>query len=68
MTHVEGWDNELGPIVAIPAPFWHRSWRTGWQWRPECIEHGCRFSRRHLYEQHYLSEHYRGRGVLNDNA
>lgn len=66
MTHVEGWDNELGPIVAIPEPFWNTSWRTWFRSRPACYPCRVTFKTRERYEQHYLSTHYRGRGVLND--
>lgn len=23
---------------AIPEPFWYRSWRTLWRWRPGCAD------------------------------
>lgn len=42
-------------IPAIPEPFWEKSWRTFFRWRPLC----CRtmFKSREAYDQHYVLEH-----------
>lgn len=28
---------ELGYMPSIPEPFWERSWRTWFRWRPYCV-------------------------------
>jgi hypothetical protein len=55
--NIEGWDPELGPMIAIPEPFWVRTPRTLFRWRPAC--YGCRktFPTRERWEQHWLTEH-----------
>lgn len=60
--------SQPGPIPPIPEPFWHRSWRTLWRWRPECLHtwrmrDGStvtrlrRFKTRDEYERHWLAWH-----------
>jgi len=56
---VEGWDPDLGEIVAVPEPFWRRSWRTLFRYKPACYECEVMFSSRALWEVHWLAEHYR---------
>lgn len=47
-----------GNVPPVPEPFWHRSRRTLWTWRPACIACGERlFLNRMAWESHYLSEH-----------
>jgi hypothetical protein len=54
----DGWDPNLGPMVAIPEPFWRRSWRTRFRWMPGC--YSCRLDLATLdeWERHWLSKHY----------
>jgi len=49
--------SQPGPLSPVPEPFWHRSWRTLWRWRPECIEHGKRFASRDEFDLHYRLRH-----------
>lgn len=61
MAKTEGWDPELGPIVAIPEPFWVRSWRTLWRWKPVCLEcYGDKvwWGTREHWERHWLNAHW----------
>jgi hypothetical protein len=54
---LSAYDPELGPMVAIPEPFWVRTWRTLLRWRPAC--YSCRetFRTREQWERHWLNEH-----------
>ena len=54
----EGWDEELGPMVSIPEPFWVRTWRTLYRSRPACYQCRITFPSHVSWEQHWLSEHY----------
>lgn len=53
-----GYDPELGPMVAIPVPFWTRPWRRLFRWSPSCFECRITFRSEVEWEVHYLSEHY----------
>ena len=54
----EGYDPEVGPLVAIPEPFWVRTLRTFFRYRPACYEHQTVFRTRAEWETHYLRAHY----------
>lgn len=59
---VHGWDPELGPMVAIPEPFWVRGLRTWLRWRPACYSCRTTFGTREQWERHWLNEHLRPSG------
>ena len=52
-------DPELGWVPVVPEPFWHRSWRTLFRWRPQCtICHSMPiFKTRSEYDCHYVLFH-----------
>jgi hypothetical protein len=54
------YDPTLGGYVpAIPEPFWHKSWRTWFRWRPQCP--WCKdmpiFKTRAQWDSHYVLTH-----------
>lgn len=54
---VAQFNSQLGWIPAIPEPFWHKSWRTLFRYRPECFLCHVRFKTRTEWEQHYVLKH-----------
>jgi len=54
---VQSYDPNFGWEPAIPEPFWTRSWRTAFRWRPQCIEHGMTFRTKLDYQSHWRREH-----------
>jgi hypothetical protein len=56
--NVEGWDPELGEVVAIPEPYWVRTLRTLFRSRPACLSCKIVFPSRSFWETHWLREHY----------
>lgn len=45
------------PMVAFPEPFWIRSWRTMFRWRPACYPCKQTFRTRAEHDEHYLRTH-----------
>lgn len=41
-------DPQLGWIPAIPEPFWYKSWRTLFRWKPQCVECGSMISQHRM--------------------
>lgn len=64
---IEGFDPELGPMVAIPEPFWERSLLTLFRWRPACYPCHQRFHTREQWERHWLTIHRAGVVATGDN-
>ena len=56
-------DPQLGWVPAIPEPFWYRSWRTLFRYRPACYKcsHGAEppllFKNRKAWDEHYVLTH-----------
>ncbi len=50
-------DPELGYVPAIPEPFWERSWRTWFRWKPYCGECRLLLKTRAEWDTHYVLNH-----------
>ncbi len=56
-------DPVLGWVPAIPVPFWYKSWRTWFRYRPACYRctHGeeppLLFKNRKAWDAHYVLTH-----------
>lgn len=48
---VYGWER------AIPEPFWVRSWRALFRWRPACYECRTAFKTRGEFDEHHVRTH-----------
>lgn len=44
-------------VPAIPEPFWFKSWRTLWFWRPGCYQCQIIFKTREEWNEHYVKHH-----------
>lgn len=60
---ISRYDPISGQQPSIPEPFWIRSWRTFWRWRPACYSCRLMLRDRYGYDQHYLSYHLGQRDV-----
>lgn len=45
-------------VPAIPEPFWERSLRTWFRWKPYCVSHRRLFKDKAEYEEHYVKYHF----------
>lgn len=44
-------------VPAIPEPFWIKSWRTLFRWKPGCYQCRMVFKDRADFETHYMFTH-----------
>lgn len=47
----------LGWIPSAPEPFWSRSWRTWFRWRPACYPCRVAFKTRDGHDRHWVTTH-----------
>lgn len=57
MSDMARFDPELGYVPLIPEPFWIRTWRTLFRWRPGCYVCRVTFKDRSEWERHYVFNH-----------
>ena len=58
MARIMSFDPVMGCYVpAIPEPFWYKSWRTWFRYRPQCVRCDIVFKTKLEWDAHYVLTH-----------